>query len=55
MIGFGRFDKKQFRRRLMKYSDLELVKLGKDASPAASRWADRMTVVRLAHHQCVQK
>jgi hypothetical protein len=43
MIGFGRFDKEQFRRKLMEYSDVELIKLGKATSPTASRWADPMT------------
>lgn len=43
MIGFARFDPELFRRQLMKYSDLELMKMGRACAPAESRVADPMT------------
>ena len=43
MIGFARFDQKLFQRQLMKYSDLELIKMGRACAPAEQRIADPMT------------
>ncbi|MFZ1975597.1 MAG: hypothetical protein WAU89_22320 [Candidatus Acidiferrales bacterium] len=43
MIGFARFDPELFRRQLMKYSDLEVIKMGKACAAANWRIADPMT------------
>ncbi|MFZ3332757.1 MAG: hypothetical protein WA197_19135 [Candidatus Acidiferrales bacterium] len=43
MIGFARFDLELFRRQLMHYSDLELIKMGKACPPAEQRIADPTT------------
>ncbi len=43
MIGFQRFDPELFRRQLMKYSDLELIEMGKACRPAEWLIADPMT------------
>jgi hypothetical protein len=43
MIGFARFDPEAFRRQLTKYSDLELIKMGRACQPAEWLIADPMT------------
>ncbi len=43
MIGFARFDPELFRRQLMKYSDLELIKMGRACAPANWLIADPLT------------
>jgi hypothetical protein len=43
MIGFARFDPEAFRRRLMEYSDKELIKMGKECAPGNWMIADPMT------------
>lgn len=42
MIGFQRFDPELFRRQLMNYSDLELIKMGRACAPAEWLIADPM-------------
>jgi len=42
-MGCGRFDADEYRARIMKYSDEELIQAGKNCSPASNRWADPMT------------
>ena len=41
--GFGRFDAEAFRRRLMRYSDVDLIKMGKACAPAEWLIADPLT------------
>jgi hypothetical protein len=48
MIGFTRFDPEAFRRQLMKYSDLELIKMGRSCAPAEWLIADPMTKAEYA-------
>ena len=43
MVGFARFDPELFRRQLMHYTDLELIKMGRACAPANWRIADPMT------------
>lgn len=49
MIGFARFDPELFRRQLMKYSDLELIKMGRACAPAEWLIADPLTKSEQAH------
>jgi hypothetical protein len=39
---FARFDPELFRRQLMKYTDLELIKMGRECGPSEWLIADRM-------------
>jgi len=43
VIGFLKFDAEAFGRRLVEYSDLELIKLGKACAPGASPTSDPLT------------
>jgi hypothetical protein len=43
MVGW-RFNEAQFRSDILKYTDEEIVRLGKASSPAAQRWADPLTI-----------
>jgi hypothetical protein len=48
MIGFAGFDPELFGRQLMKYSDLELIKMGRACAPAEWLIADPMTKAEYA-------
>jgi hypothetical protein len=43
VIGFLKFDAEAFGRRLVEYSDLELIKLGRACAPGASPASDPLT------------
>ena len=54
MIGFGRFDAEAFRRRLMGYGDVDLIKMGKACVPSEWLIADPMTKLEnAAKYDCV--
>jgi hypothetical protein len=48
MIGFARFDPELFRHQLIKYSDLELIKMGGACAPAEWLIADPQTKIENA-------
>lgn len=43
MIGFARFDAETFRRRLIEFSDSELIQMGKACAPGAAPASDPLT------------
>jgi hypothetical protein len=43
MVGWG-FDEANYRNRILTWSDAEIIKAGKAASPAGSRWSDPATI-----------
>jgi hypothetical protein len=55
MIGFQTFDAQNFRRRIMEYSEKELVEMGRATCPA--RWLDPITKAEnaLKYEMCRQE